>query len=320
MRSEQYHWKRRASQIAGLAVLVLIPALGIFRIDLASASLLLFGRTVGLSDFPVVAGLAMVLATAPLFTYSTIGTVWCGWACPQNTVSEWANDLTRRLLGARASVNVEDQGLQVAPSKNRIRNWAALGLQLAPAALILGIVPLFYFFPPAVVWSLVSFGESSQFSRFIHRLYLFSAALAFIDIAVVRYFWCNYGCLYRFGQLLFKTDHALHVVYDSARSEECAKCSYCRTACITGVDPTRFKFFDRCINCAECIDACNRLHEKRSGQGSASGRGLLSFGYGAADASRTWPQMARLAIGRVGWAGAICLAGCVLLAWGLFDR
>jgi len=315
--STRYHGKRRATQVLTLILLVAIPAVGIFRIDLASASLLILGRPVHLSDFPVIAGLAIVAATAPLFTYSTIGTVWCGWACPQNTASEWANDLTHRLLGARANVNVESAGLQVAPSKNRLRNWLSLGVSLLLVSLVLGIVPLFYFFPPDVVWSLVTFGENSQLSRFIHRLYLVAAGAAFIDIAVVRYFWCNYACLYRFGQLLFKTQNALHVVYDTARAGECARCNYCRTECVTGIDPTRFRFFDRCINCAECIDACSRLHERNSGEGPAAAPGLLSFRYGQATAACGWPQRLDAVIGRVGWAGAICLCGCGLLVWGL---
>jgi len=317
MASSGYRRARRAGQIAGLIVLVLIPAIGIFRIDLAGASLMVLGHPVHLRDFPVVAGLAIVVATAPLVMISTLGTGWCGWACPQNTVSEWANNLTHRLLGTRANVNVEGAGLQVAPSKNRVRNWALLGTQLVAAALILGVVPLFYFFPPGEVWSLVSFGESSQFSRFIHRLYLFSAGLTFIDIAVVRYFWCNYGCLYRFGALLFRSDRALHVAYDASRSGECARCNYCRTACVTGVDPTRLRFFDRCVDCGECIDACNRLQAKRSGGDPHAAAGLLGFRFGTSDRRPGLLQGAAYAVGRAGWPGAICLAGCVLLGWGL---
>jgi polyferredoxin len=317
MASSGYRPARRAAQIAGLVALALIPAVGIFRIDLAGASLMVLGRAVHLRDFPVVAGLAMVFATAPLVMISLLGTAWCGWACPQNTVSEWANRLTHRLLGARANVSVESAGLQVAPSKNRIGNWALLGVQVAAAALILGIVPLFYFFPPREVGSLV-FGESSQLSRFIHRLYLFSAGLAFIDIAVLRYFWCDYGCLYRFGNLLFRRQEALRVVYDPARSDECAKCNYCRTACITGVDPTRMKFFDRCVDCGECIDACDRLHAKRAGCDRSAPAGLLGFRFGASARTRGGLRTAAYAVGRLGWPGLICLAGCVLLGWGLF--
>jgi len=308
-----YRGKRRATQIAFFFVLILIPALGIFRIDLATASIMILGYPVYLRDVTVVTGLAIVVATAPLLTYSTIGTVWCGWACPQNTVSEWANSLTHRLLGSRANVNVESAGLQVAPSKNKLRNWAILILNFLLVSLVLGIIPLFYFFPPHVVWSLVSFGESAQFSQFMFRLYLVAVALAFVDIALVRYFWCNYVCLYRFGQLLFKTEDALHVSYDKSRCAECAKCNYCRVSCVTGVDPTNMKFFDRCINCGECIDACNRLHTK-DGTG---GVGLLQFDAGRRAPAKTLPDQLRFALGKLGWHGALFLVGCAVLIYGL---
>ncbi len=311
MNVPQYRRKRHLTQMAGLMLLVLIPAAGIFRIDLGTASLMLLGRPVPLSNFFVVCGLAMLAASAPLLTYSTIGTLWCGWMCPQNTVSEWANALTHRLLGSRANVNVESAGLQVAPSKNRLKNWAALVFIVALTSIVLGVIPLFYFFPPKVVWSLVSFQEDSQFSRFMHGLYGVGMAAVLLDIAVFRYFWCSYLCLYRFGQLLFKTDDALHVRYDAARSGDCAKCNLCRTSCITGIDPTAFKFFDRCINCGECIDACNRLHGKKSRPG------LLRFAFGAQAGAPGRLAALRMRVGRFGWPGIVVLAGCAFLFWGI---
>ncbi len=311
-----YRWKRRAVQVATLFMLALIPALGIFRIDLAAGSLVIVDHPVSLRDFPVVAGLAIVLATAPLLMISTIGTLWCGWACPQNAVSEWANNLTHRLLGSRANVNVESAGLQVAPSKNRARNWLVLGLNLLLVSLILGIIPLFYFFPPDVVWSLVSFGENSQFSHFMYRLYFVSAGAAFVSIALIRNFVCNYVCLYRFGLLLFRNEDTLHVTYDSSRSNECAKCNYCRVSCITTIDPTRIQRFDRCVNCGECIDACTRLHAKDQN----ATPGLLRFESGSGARDGEPRSMLDRVLAMVGWHGVVFLAGCAILAFALAQQ
>jgi len=304
---------RTLVQIGALLMLVMLPALGVLRIDLARGSLMVLGRLVNLRDFPVVSGLAIMLATAPLLMISTIGTFWCGWACPQNTVSEWANGLTHRLLGSRASVDVDGSGLEVAPSKNRIANWISLVARLVAASLVLGVVPLFYFFPPDVVWSLVRGGDQDQFSAFIYRLYLVSAGAAFVDIALVRYFLCNYACLYRIGLYLFRNERATHIAYDAARSGECAKCNYCRVSCRTGIDPKLIKKFERCINCAECVDACNRLQVRRHG----GGPGLLRFESGTPSASgrpASWVDRARASIG---WHGLLFFGGCALLAYGL---
>jgi len=313
MNLQGYRPQRRVVQFATLLALAVLPAIGVFRIDLAGANLMLLGRPVSLRDFPVVTGLALVLATGPLLMVSTLGTLWCGWACPQNTVSEWANRLTHQKLGARANVNVESAGLEVAPSKNKFLNWLILGTKISLAAAVLGIIPLFYFFPPDVVWKLVSFGEDTQFSTFMFRLYLVSAGMAFVDIALVRYFLCNYVCLYRFGLMLFRNKGALRVAYDATRSADCVKCNYCRVSCITSIDPTAITAADRCINCAECIDACTRLHDKK-GKGTS---GLLSFVSGQVKADGSTPGLFERLPAMIGWHGLMFLAGCALLLAGL---
>lgn len=299
--------------MAALLALVLVPALGVFRIDLARGSLMVLGHLVSLRDFPVVAGLAIVLATAPLLMVSTVGSLWCGWACPQNTVSEWANGLTYRLLGSRARVDVEYAGSEVAPSKNRIANWTALGLRIAAAALVLGIVPLFYFFPPGEVWSLVRLDESSQFSAFMVRLYFVSVGAAFVDIALIRYFLCNYVCLYRIGLLLLGTRGVMQIAYDGTRSGQCARCNYCRVSCVTGIDPTRIGRFDRCINCAACVDACNGLQARRQ----RGAPGLLRLEWAVNPATRRTATWRDRALALIGWHGMAFAAGCALLAYGL---
>jgi len=269
---------------------------------------MVLGHAVNLRNFPAIAGLALVMATAPLLMVTTIGTLWCGWACPQNAVSEWANALTHRWLGRRASVDVDGEGMRVAPSKNRLANWLVLALSFAAASLVLGIVPLFYFLAPADLWSLAS-GADAQFRVFVVRLYIVSAGLAFVDIAVVRYFLCNYACLYRIGTLLFRNEDGLHVQYDARRAADCAKCNACRVSCLTGVDPTAIGRYDRCINCGECIVACARLHARREPREP----GLLRFVQGSGQGRRG----AAGVITRLGWHGLLFLAGLGLLAVGL---
>lgn len=309
----RFRGRRRAVQLASLAALVLLPALGAFRIDLGRGSLMVLGNFVNLRDFPVVAGLALVLATAPLLLVTTVGSLWCGWVCPQNTVSEWANAQTHRLLGSRASVDVDGAGLTVAPSKNHLANWAALGVRLLLVSLVLGVVPLFYFFPPDVVWSLVSLSDRSQFSAFMYRLYLVSAGAVFVDVALVRHFLCNYVCLYHIGLLLFRNSGTPHIVYDAARSGECGKCNYCRVTCLTRIDPTNIARFDRCINCAECVDACNRLQVRRERQGP----GLLRFDWGRTGPAGAASSLMDRCLRAVGWHGLLFAAGCALLTYGL---
>ena len=109
-----------------LLLIILVPALGLFRIDFASASFYIRSLQVEWTNYPFLFGLAIVVITAPIITYMTVGSVFCGWACPQNLFSEFANGLTHKLLGKRADVRVDGPGLIVAASKNKAVNWLVL--------------------------------------------------------------------------------------------------------------------------------------------------------------------------------------------------
>jgi polyferredoxin len=311
----RYRYLRNSTQALGLLALALVPALGILRIDFSRASLLLLRQEVGLRDFAAMTGLAIVLAAAPLLTYSTIGTVWCGWACPQNTLSEWADRLTHRMLGRRANVHVDGAGLQVAPSKNHFVNWFLLLASLLGVSLLLGLIPLFWFMPPGELVSLLTLQAEPQFARFMALLYLVFVVAVIVDIAVFRHFWCDYLCPYRFGMLLFRSDEGLHVHYDATRSADCAKCNLCMAVCVTRIEPTKIGRFDRCIDCAECIDACDALHARRG-----KGAGLLAFRVGPDHRNESFARFLRMASGRLGIPGALTAVGIAFIAWGVLHK
>jgi polyferredoxin len=309
---ETHHQKlRRLTKLATLLTMVALPAAGVFRIDLATGSLLIFDIPVHMRNFPAVFGFALMLATGPLLMVTSFGTYWCGWGCPQNTLSEWANRLTTRLLGSRANVDIDQrQDFIIAPSKNRLANWALLLGAFAGASLVIGLVPMFYFFPPSEVLALVTRTEAPQFAQFMDRLYLFMVALVFVNVALVRYFLCNYGCLFRFGSLLFRNNDLPGVQYDTSRSSECSRCNFCKVACVPGLNPTDLKKFDRCINCAECVDACAWLHNKRQ----PGDNGLLTLAVVPNQAASSVLQRVLRALG---WHGAIFIFATLLLGYGL---
>src|ERR1700693_4553940 len=149
----KFHWKRRILQVAVLMLLVIVPVSGLFRVSPEDAALVVLDRQIWLGDFFWICGLWIVLACAMVSLYSVAGTVFCGWACPQNTVSEWANHMTHKLLGKRAEVSLTGEAPLVAAAKNKVLNWALLGLAFLLAAMFFALVPLLYFYPPDVVWS-----------------------------------------------------------------------------------------------------------------------------------------------------------------------
>lgn len=312
MSSAKFHWPRRATQVATLLLIALIPSLGIFQIDLASASFHVLDRQIWWSNFPFITGLAIVIVTAPVITYKTIGAVWCGWACPQNLVSEWANNLTFKFLGKRADVRVDGKGVVIAAAKNKLANWFMLGMIFLGASFVLAFIPILFFYPRSEVIDFITFSASQNSPDYLGYPYFFTAVLIFIDIAAVRYFFCDYGCFYRMGQRILNTQDALHVKYDASRASDCTKCNYCATSCITAIQPTAIKIFDPCIGCGECIDACNRLHEKTGGVG------LLTFEVGKESGTTSWQKKLKEIFSRFNWiVVTFFILGCVTMGVGV---
>ncbi len=305
----KYHWIRRSTQIGMLLLIILVPTLGLFRIDFASASFYMRGLKVEWTNYPFLFGLAIVVGTAPIITYLTIGSVFCGWACPQNLFSEFANGLTRKLLGKRADVRVDGPGLIVAASKNKATNWVILGLAFLAASAVLAFFFLMFFYTRSDMWAFVT-GEATRQPSLI-VMYWMTTFFIFIDIASVRYLFCDYPCLYRVGLRYFRSRDALHVSYDASRSSTCEKCNYCATSCITDIQPTNILVTDTCVDCGECIDACDRLQAK---SGTV---GLLSFKVGESSNKMTWRTMFVKAFANSRWMlGTLFLVGCALMVWG----
>ena len=268
----RYHWKRRTTQLCIFLLIILIPTFGLFRIDLATASFYFRDIQVKWTNVTFLMGLVIVIITAPLLTYKVIGSAFCGWACPQNVFSEFADWLTHKLLGKRADVSLRGPGMIVAASKNKVISWIILGLSFLAASAILAFFFLMYFYKSSDMWALWAFvtGESIRQPSLI-VMYWITTFFIFIDIAAVRYLYCDYPCPYRVWLRLFSDKNALHISYDASRSSTCEKCNYCATSCITNIQPTNIRITDTCVDCGECIDACDKLQAK------TGKKGLLSF-------------------------------------------
>ena len=310
-----YRWRRRAIQIIILALLVLIPVSGLFRIDPENGALVVLGWQIWFADFFLISGLWIMIASALVALYSIAGTVFCGWACPQNTVAEWANHMTHKLLGKRAEVSLTGEAPKVAAAKNKAVNWTLLALSFIGAAMFFALLPLLYFYPPDVIWSFMTLRTDTRLAGSLYWIYSVWVMMILLDIAVLRHFWCRFACVYRVWQHSFKTKETLHVLYDASRADECAKCNYCVTTCFIELDPRKTEIYDSCINCGDCIDACNNLHAKKGGIG------LLRFEFGqrAAGKVQKLRDNTMLLLSRFRWTTPFAVLGIVLFSWGVWS-
>jgi hypothetical protein len=305
----RYHWKRRSTQLGMLLLIILIPTLGLFRIDFATASFFINDLQVEWTNYLFLIGLTIVVCTVPIITYLTVGSVFCGWACPQNLFSELSDGLTHKLLGKRADVRIDGPGMIVAASKNKAHNWLILGFIFLVASAVLAFFFLMFFYTRSDMWAFITGETDRQPSMIV--MYWMTTFFIFIDIATVRYLYCDYPCLYRVWLRFFRNRDALHISYDASRSSACEKCNYCAATCITDIQPTNIRITDTCVDCGECIDACDQLHAK-------SGiSGLLSFKVGESGNEMTWRKMLGKAFSGSRWLlVAFFLLGCALMVWG----
>lgn len=307
------HWQRRAFQLLFIAVLILIPVTGLLRIDPIAGAFVVLDHQIWWSDFFVVFGLWMLVASSLVLLYSLVGTAFCGWACPQNTLSEWANQLTHKLLGKRAQIELDGAKMQIASRKNRWLNWMVLGSLILAVSMLFALIPLLYFYSPEVIWSFITFQHDERLAASLHYIYFIFVSITFIDVAFIRHFWCRFMCVYKVWQHGFKTKQTLHIHYDDSRSQDCVKCNYCQRACFIGIDPRKTNEYDSCINCGECITACNNMHAKQNQPG------LLTFKIGDQQATKFAMLSMKLSSlsSRVHWTLPFAALGLLMFVWGL---
>lgn len=305
-------WKRKMVQIFTILLFIAIPVTGMFRIDVSSG-FIVFGREVWFSDFQIVFGFWLALACTMILVYSSVGTAFCGWACPQNTFSSLANKFTAEHLGKRAVVDWENRDrAKLAARKNHLGSWFILGLKLLATSLLVSLIPMLYFFPPEAMWSFITFQQDERLASSLHWIYTVFVFVAFVNLAVIRHFLCRYMCIYRMWQHLFKTKDTLHIEYDKSRSTDCDKCNYCLTQCMVEIDPRNTNQFDSCTNCGACITACDTMHAKKDELG------LLRFKLGPREGKTDDPTKSIATVReRLTWVVPVWLLGLGLFIWGL---
>ncbi|MFQ5469097.1 MAG: 4Fe-4S binding protein [Gammaproteobacteria bacterium] len=309
------HIKRRAFQLGVILVATLIPIIGLFRIDIPGGSMIVLDRQIWFSDFFIVFGFWLAIASGLVLTYSALGTAFCGWACPQNTLSEWANNLTRKWLGKNAEVELHGHAMRVSAGKRKIGNWVVLLVLFFIAAMASALIPMLYFFPPEAIWSFVTFQADDRLAGSLHYIYSVFAAMIFVNITFIRHFMCRFMCVYRVWQHSFKTKQSLHIEHDRSHMDECNKCNYCMSACIVKIDPRNTETYDACINCGECVNACSEIRASRKTGGS-----LLHFLIGQRDKSAQSTSLnLDTLFSRTKWSIPVTVVGLAMFAWGLWS-
>ncbi len=181
----------------------------------------------------------------PVVLTLVLGRVFCGWACPQNTISEFF-DFVAEKFGLRRPFG---KSTTAAP-------------RYVVLVAILVITPLAGF-PLASLLSAPGI-ISVQVAKFIYEgivgLELSLIGLIVIcELFLVRRVWCNYLCPIGSFSGIFRLSKTLKVVFGEDAEHACGKCLACAEACRLGLNPMEGGIYPQCHNCGACIAACDGI-------------------------------------------------------------
>ncbi len=256
---------RYAVQAAVILLLILLPFTGIFHVDLSTGRFVLFGYQVWWSDFFLILPFWLFVITAMTAVYAVLGMVYCGWACIQNTFAEWTNGLARLAFGsATLGPGMGEVSLSI-PRTRKVSlfrkgiQWSVFLAGVTLFSLAVSVIITAYVIPPKTLFQDLVTGRN-------HTAYwlLFGiGGVMFLNLLLVRHYWCKWVCPYPLWQHMFKTDDTLKVAFDHKRRNECTGCNLCVKSCFIDIDPRDTKNYSRCINCGECVVACEDYSAKR---------------------------------------------------------
>ena len=233
--------KRRAVEILQAIVITGLPFVTIkgesaLRFDIATLKLHLFGSVLWMREFYLILAATLFFLLFTGFVTIIFGRVWCGWFCPQTVLL----DLNESLA-------------EVASKKHR-NLWQKL--LLIPLSALASVTMICYFVPPAE--ALGSIFVTPTITAFFVVLWI----ALYLELAFLGRGFCVSICPYAMLQNLLFDKETLVIEYDVSRDASCMKCDACVTVCPVGIDIKK-GLSAACIACAECIDACRRMTEKK---------------------------------------------------------
>ena len=191
------------------------------------------------------------------FLTSTLGRVWCGWACPQTVfiqgifwkIESWVEG------SARQRRREENEPWTWNRRWRRVAKWFLFFLVSAHIAhTFIG-----YFVGPRVLLAITSASPSEHWGLFISTCIL--TLIFLLDFGWFREQFCIIACPYGRIQSVMLDEHSLVVAYDKERNHDCINCYNCVKVCPTGIDIRRGLQLE-CIHCTQCIDACDTIMDK----------------------------------------------------------
>jgi len=257
-------WRRSFQWLTSLAILLLpfgqIQGRSLLRIDLGSLSLQLFGQVLRIEELYLFLFFTLAFGLFFLLVTLVFGRVWCGWACPQTTLSDLAEWLARRI------------GLKQEGHRLQGPLWRKLTVHLLylMLALLVAANLLWYFIEPQRFFLEIARGDLNL-GAWLSLAVL--AATVYLDLAVLRRILCRDFCPYGRFQAVLADSGTLTLHRPESEAPRCIDCGACVRSCPMGID-IRQGYQVECINCGRCLDACRQVMARRREPG------LIGYSFG----------------------------------------
>jgi cytochrome c oxidase accessory protein FixG len=259
-------WRRRCQW--GTTILLLltpwfrIDGNSLLRIDIPGLRLYFFGQTLRIEELYLILLFSLALTVGFLLITMLMGRVWCGWLCPQTTLTDLAEWFSSR-LGLRPK----------RPSHQRRygHQFILQSIYLLLAFLVSANL-LWYFIEPLNFFDQLASGQL-HYAAWIFLLLV--TLTIYLDLALVRRLMCSDFCPYGRFQSALADQATLTLHLPPAELERCIKCNSCVRVCPMQID-IRNGYQIECINCGRCLDACRQVMAKRNQPG------LICYTFGTA--------------------------------------
>src|ERR1039457_6749834 len=181
--------KRAFFQWIATILLLVLPFVrvggdSLLRLDAASRTLLFFGARIRIEELYLFLIAVLIMVFVFLFVTMLFGRVWCGWFCPQTTVTDLTEFIDRKV----------DHLLSHAFA-------AILAKQLSYIliAFVISANLIWYFIPPTDFFPRLARGETGMVAGITLSVVFL---LVYLDLVLVRRVFCKTVCPYGRIQLL----------------------------------------------------------------------------------------------------------------------